>query len=246
MPNTIPAAGEAMPNDILPSIERYIAAEQVLNATQVPIEGTSVGAEFEAAIEAIMDGKLRAFTFHGAMKAIRLAQAEIATSDSAGSMVEPLLKGAMAYFDRLEGRDSRGERSLAEKLLSFDMTTISSDGWSAVYHALTIVIHSLEGISCQPRCGDGKGFNAAGKYLEALEVFAVLSRRRLVDAAAAARPDNEHDWDARDAVLMLDRVAGGIDSNLKEIGEFALELHAQRAEHFGERRTGAAVETGEN
>lgn len=236
MPNTnVPAAGEAMPTDLLAATDRYLAAENALNIAVENKEGSPQEAEFYASIASIMDDKLEATSFQGAIKALRLAQAE-AASFATGSMVKPLLDGALAYFDSLETRTGVAVRNATVMLQSFNLGGVKGYGWRAVYDALTVVIHSLEGITQQPRCGDGGGFlNAAGEYIEAIVDFAQNERTRLVETLTSARPTTKDDWDARDEILIADRITA-MEGDLTDVAKFALSLHAERVEYFGENR----------
>ncbi|MND22639.1 hypothetical protein D3C80_130220 [compost metagenome] len=98
MPNTIPAAGEAMPEVTLEAmIERYLAAKARMNAGKAPASSSSE-AEFHASLEALQETDAKPSTLEGAMMALRLAEKEVNDFDSP-EMVPNLLAGAIAVLE---------------------------------------------------------------------------------------------------------------------------------------------------
>lgn len=224
------------PQNLEAAIARYLAAEKALNAVN-DAGGSPEEVEFYASIANIMEGKLEASSFQGAMNALQLAQKEVKDFDGS-SMAEPLLDGAMAYFDRLQATTGVAPQNAARMLQSFDLSRMNGYGWHAIYDALTIIAHALEGITQQPRCGDGADrLSPAGEYVEAISDFALTERSRLVEWLTTARPKTKDGWDARDAILLMDRVSW-LEGGVTGVAEYALSLHAERVEHLGEKRNG--------
>ena len=120
MPNTIPAAGEAMPEITLEAmIERYLAAKATMNAGKAPAS-SSAEAEFHASLEALQETDAKPSTFEGAMQALRLAEKEVNDFDGP-EMVPNLLAGAIAVLEARENefpvdRVERLARELSEAL----------------------------------------------------------------------------------------------------------------------------------
>lgn len=120
MPNTIPAAGEAMPEVTLEAmIERYLAAKAAMDAGKAP-QGSLEEAEFHTALEALQETNAKPSTPEGAMQALRLAAKEVNDYDGP-EMVPNLLSGAIAVLEARESelpvdRVDRLARELSEAL----------------------------------------------------------------------------------------------------------------------------------
>ena len=102
MPNTIPAAGEAMPEVTLESmIVRYLAAKAVVDTAKEATQGTPAEAEFHASLEALQETDAKPATFEGALQALRLAVQEVHDFDGP-EMVPNLLDGVLALLESRE------------------------------------------------------------------------------------------------------------------------------------------------
>ncbi|MCZ7862855.1 hypothetical protein O9X98_15885 [Agrobacterium salinitolerans] len=104
MPNTIPAAGEAMPEVTLEAmIARHNAAIEAANNRNRPLEDSPEEIEMHSAMNAFFDSSARLTSFDGLMAALRLADKE--NEDFDCSVVSAtLVKGALAY---LEGQTAK-------------------------------------------------------------------------------------------------------------------------------------------
>lgn len=101
MPNTIPAAGEAMPETLEDLIARHDAALQAANICEGTLEGTPQEAELHAAVNAFYDSTAKLTSFGGVMDALRMAEKE--NRDFHGSIVsETLVKGALEFLEERE------------------------------------------------------------------------------------------------------------------------------------------------
>lgn len=102
MPNTIPAAGEAMPKITLEEmIVRYLAAKAVMDTSKEDTQGTPAEAEFHASLEALQETDAKPSTFEGALQALRLAVQEVRDFDGP-EMVPNLLDGVLALLESRE------------------------------------------------------------------------------------------------------------------------------------------------
>ena len=102
MPNTIPAAGEAMPEVTLEAmIARYLAAKAVIDTSKEATQGTPAEAEFHASLEALQETDAKPSTFEGALQALRLAAQEVHDFDGP-AMVPNLLDGVLALLETRE------------------------------------------------------------------------------------------------------------------------------------------------
>ncbi|CVI58826.1 hypothetical protein CFBP4996_19615 [Agrobacterium leguminum] len=102
MPNTIPAAGEAMPEITLEAmIVRYLAAKAIVDTAKEATQGTPAEAEFHASLEALQETDAKPSTFDGALQALRLAVQEVHDFDGP-EMVPNLLDGVLALLETRE------------------------------------------------------------------------------------------------------------------------------------------------
>ena len=135
MPNTIPAAGEAMPEVTLEAmIARHNAAIEAANTRKGPIEDSAEEVEMHAAMEAFVESAARLTSFDGLMAALRLANKE--NEDFDCSVVSAtLVKGALTY---LEGQTAKerlfdllqqaGQIIRDNPDLAIDRITVNHDG----------------------------------------------------------------------------------------------------------------------
>jgi len=135
MPNTIPAAGEAMPEVTLEAmIARHNAAIEAANNRNGPLEDSPEEIEMHSAMNAFFESSARLTSFDGLMAALRLADKE--NEDFDCSVVSAaLVKGALAY---LEGQTAKERLSdLLQQAgqiirdnpdLAIDRITINHDG----------------------------------------------------------------------------------------------------------------------
>ena len=99
MPNTIPAAGEAMPEVTLEvMIARYLAAKAVMDTSKGDTQRTPAEAEFHASLAALQETHAKPLTFEGALQALRLAVQEVHDFDGP-EMVPNLLDGVLALLE---------------------------------------------------------------------------------------------------------------------------------------------------
>ncbi|KRA58999.1 hypothetical protein [Rhizobium sp. Root651] len=99
MPNTIPAAGEAMPEVTLEAmIARHNAAIEAANNRKGPLEDSPEEVEMHAAMNAFFETSAKLTSFDGLVAALRLADKE--NEDFECSVVSAaLVKGALAYLE---------------------------------------------------------------------------------------------------------------------------------------------------
>ncbi len=102
MPNTIPAAGEAMPEVTLEAmIGRFNAAWAAANNCTGPLEGSPIEVELHAAEEALANSAAKLTSYAGVLDALRLAAKE--NEDFPGTEISvTAVKGVLAFFDERE------------------------------------------------------------------------------------------------------------------------------------------------
>ncbi|RSC31219.1 hypothetical protein EGT36_21325 [Agrobacterium sp. FDAARGOS_525] len=102
MPNTIPAAGEAMPEVTLEQmIARHNAALAAANSCDGPLEDTPEEAELHAAVEAFVESTAKLTSYAGVLDAMRLAAKE--NEDFSGSEITvTLVKGVLDFLEARE------------------------------------------------------------------------------------------------------------------------------------------------
>lgn len=102
MPNTIPAAGEAMPEVTLEAmIARHNAALAAANSCNGTLEDSPEEVELHAAVEAFVDSPAKLTSYAGVLDALRLAAKE--NEDFTGSEINvTLVKGVLAFLEERE------------------------------------------------------------------------------------------------------------------------------------------------
>lgn len=102
MPNTIPAAGEAMPTVSLESLmQQYKAADVLVNNLPHPLQDSPEEAVFHAAISAFEDVAVTLSSHEGMMEALRLAVKE--NEDFATSSISKVATvAALAFLEERE------------------------------------------------------------------------------------------------------------------------------------------------
>lgn len=200
---------------LLNAIERYERAETAINSLVGPVDGSPEEVEFQASISEIMTGGHQATTVDGAMKALRLAKKEAADFDG-GSMVGPLLNGAMAYFDGLDHASGGTFASAVDMVENLDLSDVRDTAWMAIHDGLTLAAQGIEGIMQRPQCQDRGDLNAAGQYLQAISDFLFSERRRAMELLVA-RPFNPAKDPQAENMVMLQWFAH--DTNGEELDE---------------------------
>ncbi len=121
MPNTIPAAGEAMPEITLEAmIARHNAALAAANSCAGTLEDSPEEVELHAAVEAFVESTAKLTSYAGVLDALRLAAKE--NEDFCGSEITvTLVKGVLAFLEERENelpvdRVTRLAQELAEAL----------------------------------------------------------------------------------------------------------------------------------
>ncbi|MCZ7480532.1 hypothetical protein [Rhizobium rhizogenes] len=102
MPNTIPAAGEAMPEVTMEAmIARYNAAWAAANNCEGPLEDSPEEVELHAAEEAFEDSAVKLTSHAGILDALRLAAKE--NEDFPGTKINvTVVKGVIAFLETQE------------------------------------------------------------------------------------------------------------------------------------------------
>lgn len=113
MPNTIPAAGEAMPTVSLESlVQQYNAADKLVNNLPHALQDSPEEAVFHAAIDAFDDVAVTLSSHKGMMEALRLAAKE--TDEFTTSNIARVAVNAVLEF--LEERDAEMPVERVERL----------------------------------------------------------------------------------------------------------------------------------
>lgn len=135
MPNTIPAAGEAMPEVTLEAmIARHNRAIEAANNCKGPLADSPEESEMHAAMEAFVESSARLTSFDGLIAALRLANKE--NEDFDCSVVSAtLVKGALVYLESQTAKErlsdllqQAGQIIRDNPDLAIDRITINHDG----------------------------------------------------------------------------------------------------------------------
>jgi hypothetical protein len=188
-------------------VDRLQKVEAELNASVGPAPAEA--AAFDMLSKEIGSANVKATSFPGAMAALRQARAEFDGSTST-RIVEPLIKGGLAYFDNIEASTGDALANAVTMSADLDIGKVVGHDWVAIYEALTLAIKGIGATTSQPG-GDDKGevLNAAGEYINAVESFLLYERRRVVAAAKASVPKDWPDWDAVSNVLLQHEMEDG-------------------------------------
>ncbi|WP_276120345.1 hypothetical protein [Pararhizobium qamdonense] len=204
-------------------VDDFLTAEAVYNSTPMADENTPVQAAFSKAVSDITSTTALAVTFPGAMAALRLANRDMIDNTST-EMVEPLVKGAMAYLDGIEAKNGSALADAVRLAEDLSVSEVSGLGWVAIYDALSMCIHGMEGIVCQPRCeGQRNTLNPAGQYIEALVGFLLFERRRIMAACKASIPTDKIDKEVVDRLIFVHEVYEE-DMSFSEMSELAQKM----------------------
>ncbi len=102
MPNTIPAAGEAMTSTTLEDmIARHNAALEAANKCNGPLEDSPEEVELHAAVDAFVDSTAKLASYAGVLDALRLAVKENEDFESS-SVGVTAVKGALEFLEARE------------------------------------------------------------------------------------------------------------------------------------------------
>ena len=159
-------------------------ANAAFNAADMAHENHELVSDLDHAIKAIETTKLVATTYAGAIAALRTAASDL-DNFANSELVEPLVKGALAYFEKAEAASGPAVEHAMNMVSGLSLAGINKDiQWLAIYDAINMAEQTMSAICNRAACiDDGIGMTAAGEYIDAIVDFLAWERTRVVNAA---------------------------------------------------------------